>query len=365
MIRIEPYADKEVKSVLNRLLEDKAFLNFIKDNLNKSTSKFLSIPGSSFLVLQLFKNKVKNIKTVDEFQVQVKLVLQSIVKQTIENFSTNVSEILEPNKPYLFISNHRDITLDSALCNHAIDSIGLETTYNAIGDNLVSVNWMGDLLRLNKSFVISRSGESKKDIYSNLSRASKFIKEKLENGSHVWIAQKQGRSKDGLDKTDPAVLKMLHIALRKEMSFEQMVSKYNIVPCSISYEIDPLAKEKAQQLNDSASKKDNEDITHIFKGVMLNKGNVALNFDKPIDGDFSAEEMAKEIDNVILGNYKLWDTNIYAYKFLYETVKDDEYPNASAYFNNLRSVMTNKELEYIMNQYANPYKAQMELKDGR
>ena len=115
MIRIEPYNDKEVKSVLTNLMKNEEFMKFIKSNLNKSTSKF--------------------------------------------------------------IGNHRDITLDSALCNFALDSIGLDTTFNAIGDNLVSVDWMGDLLRLNKSFVISRSGSTKKEIYSNLYKASQFIKD--------------------------------------------------------------------------------------------------------------------------------------------------------------------------------------------
>ena len=215
MIRIEPYNDKEVKSVLTNLMKNEEFMKFIKSNLNKSTSKFLSIPGSSLLVMQLFKSKIKKISSIKEFQDQVKLVLRSVVNQTIEDFQIEGLENLKSDRPYLFIGNHRDITLDSALCNFALDSIGLDTTFNAIGDNLVSVDWMGDLLRLNKSFVISRSGSTKKEIYSNLYKASQFIKDKLDDGNHVWIAQKQGRSKDGIDKTDPAVLKMLHIDLRK------------------------------------------------------------------------------------------------------------------------------------------------------
>ena len=160
MIRIEPYKDDEVNKVLLELLSDNDFLSFVKSNLNKSTSKFLSIPGSSFLAMQLFKSKIKKLHTIKDFQQQVKAVLASVVKQTITDFTTEGLNQLDKNKPYLFIGNHRDITLDSALCNHAIDSIGMDTTYNAIGDNLVSIKWMGDLLRLNKSFVIARSGDS-------------------------------------------------------------------------------------------------------------------------------------------------------------------------------------------------------------
>ena len=365
MIRIEPYNDSEVKSVLNDLLKDKSFLQFIKTNLNKSTSKFLSIPGSSFLVMQLFKSKIKKINTIDEFQDQVKIVLKSVVDQTIDNFETSGLEKIDKTKPYLFIGNHRDITLDSALCNFSLDAVGLETTFNAIGDNLVSVGWMGDLLRLNKSFVISRTGESKKDIYANLLKASEFIKDKLRSGNHVWIAQKQGRSKDGLDKTDPAVLKMLHMALRKETKFEDLTDHYNIIPCSVSYEIDPLAKEKASHLQGEINKQADEDISHIFKGVMENKGKVSLKFAEQLQGQYSPEELAKAIDNSILNNYKLWDTNLYAYEFLNGEVKDSDYPHASKYFNDLRATMTNEDLKYIMTQYANPVLALKENNNER
>jgi len=361
MTRIEPYSDKEVKFVLQDLLKDKQFLNFIKNNLNSSTSKFLSIPGSKFLALQLFKSKVRKINSIDEFQDQVKIVLQSVIDQTIDEFNFSGIDQLDTNKPYLFISNHRDITLDSALCNHAISTIGLETTHNAIGDNLVSIKWMGDLLRLNKSFVIERGGKSKKAIYNNLFKVSNYIKETLKAGNHVWIAQRQGRAKDGIDKTDPAVLKMLHIALRKDCDFDQLTKYYNVIPCSVSYEYDPLTVEKAKHLIEGQEKNKEDDIKHIFKGIMTPKGFVHLNLGDQIKGNFSPEELSKEIDKSILSNYKVWETNMYSYKYLHETVNDDDFPRASIYFNNLRASMTNKELEYIMTQYANPIIAKGEL----
>jgi 1-acyl-sn-glycerol-3-phosphate acyltransferase len=365
MIRIEPYTDKEVKSVLTDLLNDADFLNFVKTNLNQHTSKFLSVPGSSFLVMQLFKSKIRRINTIDSFQKQVKTVLKSIVKQTVDNFQTSGLELLDKEKPYLFISNHRDITLDSALCNIALDQMDMGTTYNAIGDNLVNINWMGNLLRLNKSFVISRSGETKKEVYTNLLKASQFIKDKLQSGNHVWIAQKQGRSKDGLDKTDPAVLKMLHIALRKECAFEDLSKLYNIIPCSVSYEIDPLAKEKSQQLKGESNKNMNEDISHIFKGVMEFKGNVSLRFADQIKGTYTPEELAQKLDDSILNSYELWQTNLYAYEYLRGNIEDDTYPVASKYFNELRASMTNEDLNYIMTQYANPVLACKENNNER
>ena len=361
MIRIEPYTDKEVNKVLLNLLTDKDFLNFVKEHLTSSTSKFLSIPGSNFLAMQLFKSKVKRLHTVKDFQTQVKAVLASVIKQTITKFTTDGLNKLDVNKPYLFIGNHRDITLDSALCNHSIDSIGMDTTYNAIGDNLVSVKWMGDLLRLNKSFVIARTGNTKKEIYMNLFKASEFILKKLSLNESVWIAQKQGRSKDGFDKTDPAVLKMIHISLRKKCNFEDLTRFYNIVPCSISYQIDPLAREKINHAIKDHTKSSGDDISHIFKGVMMPKGNVHLSFCNPIHGKFSPEELSEEIDRNIINNFKLWDTNIYAYKYLHENVNDQEFPEASKYFNDLRSSMTNEELEAIMSQYSNPIVSKKEL----
>ena len=252
-------------------------------------------------------------------------------------------------------------TIISNMTGIRCESIKVSLRDNETGKTGDSVDWMGDLLRLNKSFVISRSGTSKKEIYLNLLKASEFIKNKLEGGNHVWIAQKQGRSKDGIDKTDPAVLKMLHIALRKTCDFQDIANYYNIIPCSISYEIDPLAVEKSEQLHNTESKDLNDDISHIFKGVMLNKGRVKLSFADRIQGSYTPESLAHEIDKQILNNFKQWETKLYAYEFLNGEVRDEKYPIASKYFNDLRGSMTNKDLEYIMTQYANPIVAKKEI----
>ena len=353
MIRIEPYKDEEVNDILKKLLANTEFLSFVEKNLNNKESKFLSLPGSKFLAMQLFKGKIKNIHTVDDFQNQMKKVLSSVIDKTIEKFTYSGVERLDKTKPYLFIGNHRDITLDSALCNNAITENGHETTFNAIGDNLADVSWMGDLLRLNKCFIIPRSGESKKEIYSNLMRSSSFIKETLESGNHVWIAQKQGRSKDGKDFTDSAVLKMLHMSLRKEISFEEITDKYNIVTCSISYEIDPLAKEKITSHSEE-EKKYGEDVSHIFKGIMNNKGQVHLSIGEQIKGRFNVEELTKKIDSEIIKNYKLWETNEYAFKFLEDNLHDSNLKRAKNYYDELLATVTKDELNDIMTQYANP-----------
>lgn len=366
-MRIEPYNDSEVNKVLSNLLTNPEFINFVKANFSHSKSKFLSLPGSTFLAFQFFKNKVKKINSINAFQDEVKQVLSSVVAKTIDNFSYSGMDNLDSSKPYLFVGNHRDITLDSALCNFALATKGFDTTYNAIGDNLVSINWMGDLLRLNKCFVISRSGSSKKEIYNNLSNASSFIHKTLNESKHVWIAQRQGRTKDGLDKTDPAVLKMIHMNQRKNYPFENISNHINIIPCSISYEIDPLAAEKAKkQLSGIEAKNTDEDVSHIFKGIMTHKGNVHLSFCPQITGEFSPEALAEAIDSSISSNYKLWDTNLYAYDFLHMNEKNSsKYERGKKYFEDLRVSMNNQELEYIMNQYANPVKIIKDLTNER
>ena len=357
-MRIEPYSDSETNDVLKKLLSNDDFNKFIKSNLTSKRSKFLSLPGSTFLAFQIFKSKIKKINSIDEFQSQVKLVLESVIKQTIDEFTFSGVDNLDPNKGYLFIGNHRDITLDSALCNHAISSKGFETTYNAIGDNLVSIEWMGDLLRLNKSFIISRTGDSKKEIYNNLLNASEFINKKLSEEQHVWIAQRQGRSRDGIDRTDPAVLKMLHMQQRKNFAFEELTDHMNIIPCSISYEFDPLDREKAQKLlNKNTEKTSHEDVEHIFKGITQKKGFVHLSLCPQIKGSFSPDELAKEIDISIQKNVRLWDSNHYAYNKLNGNDKEaNKFLRGKKYFDDLSATMTNQELEYIMLQYSNPIK---------
>ena len=166
----------------------------------------------------------------------------------------------------------------------------------------------------NISKVQNEIDDKLKEIYSNLFKASQFIKDKLDGGNHVWIAQKQGRSKDGIDKTDPAVLKMLHIALRKTCEFQEITNYYNIIPCSISYEIDPLAVEKSKQLQNTESKDLNEDISHIFKGVMLEKGKVKLCFADCIQGSYTPETLAHEIDKQILNNFMTIDFSFISHR---------------------------------------------------
>ena len=209
---IRPYHDDEVHQVLIDLSNNRRFLKMLF-----STGRFNKIrylPFSRKVLSLVLKNRIKNIKSVSQYQDAFEAVVSEVIKNSIKKFSISGIENLDSNKGYLFVANHRDITLDSALLNFTLHQNNFKTTYNAVGNNLLSEKWASDLMRLNKSFIIDRSDKSKRDIYKSLNLASEFIFNIIVNKNEsIWIAQKQGRSKDGDDYTDPtAALAALHHA---------------------------------------------------------------------------------------------------------------------------------------------------------
>ena len=206
---IRPYRDNEVNSVLIELSRNRRFLKMLLETDAYKNIRY--IPFSRKILSSILKNKIKNINDINSYQNLFENIVQNVINNTVDKFSFSGMNNLEKNRGYLFISNHRDITLDSALLNLSLHQNGYETTFNAVGNNLMSEKWASDLMRLNKSFIIDRSDKSKRDIYKSLNLASEFINNSILNNKSVWIAQKQGRSKDGNDHTDPSVLKMVHL----------------------------------------------------------------------------------------------------------------------------------------------------------
>ena len=231
---IRPYKGHEVEKVLLDLTKDK---DVIKTILTVNKNKWLqNIPIIEKLVAFFLRRKTKDIRTIKDYQKFFESIVVDVVNKTVDNFSIEGIENLEIGKGYLFLSNHRDITLDSALLNLKLHQSGINTTNNAVGNNLMNEKWASDLMRLNKSFIIDRSGKSKKDIYKSLHLASEFIIHSILNDSQsVWIAQKQGRSKDGVDYTDSAVLKMIHLNARKSTSVSEFFNNISLIPVAISY----------------------------------------------------------------------------------------------------------------------------------
>ena len=244
---IRPYQDSEVNEVLLDLSNNRRFLKMLFETGEFKNIKYL--PFARNILSIILKNKIKNINNVEMYQNFFESFVSEVVNKTINNFSISGIENISKDKGYLFISNHRDITLDSALLNLTLHKNNLKTTYSAVGNNLLSEKWASDLMRLNKSFIIDRSDKSKKEIYKSLNLASEYIFNTIYHRKGcIWIAQKQGRSKDGNDYTDPSVLKMIHLNGRKKIPIDRYLNDLNIVPVSVSYEKDPNDILKAREL---------------------------------------------------------------------------------------------------------------------
>ena len=249
--------------------------------------------------------------------------------------TTSGFEHLEKNTSYLFISNHRDILLDTTLLNATLFEHGLVMTASAIGDNLVKKSFLKILAKLNRNFLVLR-GLSPREMLQSSKLLSEYIKQLLlhENRS-VWIAQREGRTKDGNDATNPGVLKMLGMA-SEDKNVMEYFKKIKIVPVSISYEYDPTDVLKMPQLmaeanNEIYVKEKNEDFQNILSGVLGQKKRIHIHIGKVIDSEIdtivATEDnsnkqvlaLAQAIDDAILTNYKLWPTNFIAYDILHKT----------------------------------------------
>ena len=319
---IRPYNDTEVADVLLSLTSNQSVLNAL---MGLQFPGILSkIPLLKYFIKQRLVSRAKTIHTIDDYQKVFKKLMEKVVKESITDFSVNGLEKLNQNHSYLFISNHRDITLDAALLALNLYQSGFKTFNIAVGNNLMEESWASDLFRLNKSFIIQRSGASKKEIYSGLSLASQFINKSIfQDNDSVWIAQKQGRAKDGIDETDPALLKMIHLSERKSKSIAEYFNSLSVVPVSISYEFDPNDQLKAMELdaselNNKYVKEKDEDLKSIANGITGFKGHVTLNISEPMvfEPYDDYQEISNKITNSILKMYELHSTNFAACNLL-------------------------------------------------
>ena len=361
---IRPYNDNEVNDVLSQLSSNRRFLKMLF-----ATGKFNQIrylPFSRKLLSLVLKNRIKNINDVNSYQNLFEGIVSGIVQESINKFSIEGIKNLDSEKGYLYISNHRDITLDSALLNLTLHQNNLKTTYNAVGNNLLSEKWASDLMRLNKSFIIDRSDKSKRDIYKSLNLASEFIFNAIKNKNEsVWIAQKQGRSKDGNDYTDPSVIKMIHLNSRKKVPVDQYLNSLNVVPVSISYEKDPNDLLKAKELyltdlNQKYTKDRKEDMESISDGITGDKGDVHLSIGKIINFESdSYDDCSNQITKAIKDSYKLHPTNyaaaiIQGKDNLNNSNDLDKIDDAIQYLENRIKLLPEDMQSYLLNQYSNP-----------
>ncbi len=359
---IRPYEDEEVPGVLARLAKDADLQAVVARYLFPRATRLLPALGR-LLGARLLRREAGRLRTVRDVQLFLSGHMGALIENTILNFSVSGVERLVAGTPYLFISTHRDIIMDTGLVNFAIHRAGHATSRIAIGDNLLGKAYAADLMRLNKSFVIERSVTGAKAVYRALNRTSAFIRASLEAAESVWIAQREGRAKDGLDRTDPALIKMLTLAWRQEVEEHGgLCACVNVVPVAITYELDPCALRKARELcitdlHGKYDKPDGEDLSSIVEGMLGFKGRVHLHFGPPLEGGFdSPEALADAIDREIVEGLKVFPTHVEAARRLGdEALPDTVSPHAKvqAAFQEQISACPTAQQPYFFQQYAN------------
>ena len=315
---IRPYRDDEVPAVLSRLVEDPNALRGIAGFAAPWCYRLA--PGLTLAATKMgLTRQVRELDSVDSLQLALTAYFEKLIRRTTSGFTWEGVDALDPSQPYLFVSNHRDIALDSGFMNYALWQSGRRTTQIGVGDNLFTNGTAMDLMRLNKSFSIARAETGAKAQFAALMKTSCYIRSALEAEESVWIAQREGRAKDGVDQSNPALFKMFLLAYREEFrSFDEWLRRVALVPVSISYELDPCAGNKAKELyfmdrDGKYDKNEGEDIRSMAKGIFGFKGRVHVSFGARVEGAFEqAEDLADHIDRMIVGGLKTYPTQVLA-----------------------------------------------------
>ncbi|WP_456312723.1 1-acyl-sn-glycerol-3-phosphate acyltransferase [Pseudomonas shirazensis] len=322
---IRPFYDSEINEALHDVVNHpmmKTMMNFTFPEVQD----------------EVWKDQLKKTHSIRDFQCNfIYNTIQKVLEKSSEGLTTSGFDKLEKNTSYLFISNHRDILLDTTLLNVCLFEHGLVMTASAIGDNLVKKAFLSTLAKLNRNFLVLRGLTPREMLQSSKLLAEYMGQLLLRENRSVWIAQREGRTKDGNDETNPGVLKMIGMG-SDEANLMDYFKKLKIVPVSISYEYDPTDVLKMPQLmaeanNEVYIKEKNEDFMTILSGIMGTKKRIHISvgdvLDTEIDqimaendnGNKQIQALAQVIDDSILRNYQLWPTNFIAYDILNETDK--------------------------------------------
>jgi 1-acyl-sn-glycerol-3-phosphate acyltransferase len=363
---IRPYQDHEIQQVFKRLKNETAFLKLIK-------FLYPETPPDKFI------DKMMQLKSIREFQQGVvSKYVRKIIKSTTQGVTSEGLDRLDPKESYLYISNHRDILLDPAILNVIMFENGFDTTEIAIGDNLLIYPWITDLVKLNRTFIVKRNLPVRQMLQSS-TLLSEYIRQTITKVGHsIWIAQREGRSKDGNDRTQLSLLKMLNIS-GKDKSVAENFKALKIVPVSISYEYDPCDYLKALDFqhkrdNPDYTKTQADDLKHMETGIRGRKGRVHFAFGQPIINEFDQlknisnknekfEFLAGLIDKHVHENYHLWPGNWVAWDLLHSTNENnDKYSTEEKntfinYINeHLNRIEGDREFlrKTLLDMYANP-----------
>ena len=327
---ISPYTDEQASEALGKLADYPA--------VAQASRYFFPDEAPDFL-----KNVLKQIKTIDQFQV---LVMQRFVRWVIEhtakNFSYDGISNIDTSKKFLALSNHRDIIMDPAITQLVLHTNGIPMTEIAVGDNLITNEAIEYLIRSNRMIKVVR-GISARELYLSSQLLSKYIRLNItEQRSSIWLAQRQGRTKNGYDVTEQGLLKMLDMSGTGD--FQSNFEALNIIPMSISYEYEPCDRLKARETVISRKHKyvkaEGEDFNSIMVGIMQQKGNIHLNIGKPLtteeiaaaaqcDKNDRYQLIRHAVDIRVIEGYRLWKNNYIAYDILNHSYRySDKYEAA-------------------------------------
>jgi 1-acyl-sn-glycerol-3-phosphate acyltransferase len=372
--KIRPFYDAEVNTAILSAIHHpmmKAMMNFAYENVEDD----------------VWKEQLKRTHSIRDFQINFAYhAVKKVLQKSSDGLTTSGFEKLEPNTSYLFISNHRDIILDTSLLNVSLHDHGLVMTASAIGDNLVKKDFLKTLSRLNRNFIVQR-GLPPRELLESSKLMSEYIAQLLlrENRS-VWIAQREGRTKDGNDATHSGVLKMLAMG-STESNMIDYFKKIKIVPVSISYEYDPTDALKMPQLiaearNEIYIKEKNEDFLTLLSGIIGQKKRIHIHVGSVLNQKLDQivaefdntnkqiQAIAQAIDDDILQSYKLWPTNYIAYDLLQNSNLYQEYytSNEKSLFERrleMRIDQKNAQMvESFLAMYANPVVNKMKYQNA-
>jgi hypothetical protein len=376
---IRPYNDEEVRPCIDRLIADSEFIDAIARLRFPTIGRLL--PGA---MRGMVRNRViretAHVNSVRDFQDIIESYFSPLIDRTVDTLSVSGLDGLPRDKAALFISNHRDIAMDPAFVNWVLYHNGFSTVRIAIGDNLLTKPFASDLMRLNKSFIVNRSATAPREKLKAAKHLSHYIHHSvLQDNENVWIAQREGRAKDGRDKTNPAIISMIALSRDKSQNFADFIREANIIPVSISYEYDPCDQAKAREVFEKAKtgeykKAEHEDVISIAKGIAGYKGNVHLSFGMPLRGNFeTAEDVTAEVDSQILRNYVLHPSNCLAYEMLEKSspkvlvgeqatvFTDDDWNAQRERFREHISNCNSRYLDTLLRGYANPVYTRLKL----
>ena len=367
---IRPYYDSEVPAAADRLCQSEAFLDLFKQLFKLDKAPIIAM--------------LKKIKTKDQFQQYLfGPIVRKLMDMTTDGVTIEGIELIDNNASYTFMSNHRDIILDSAILNVLLREHGAKYTRPAIGSNLLINDWVTDFVKLDSCFVVERD-ITVREMISSSSLRSQYIRETIqENEYSVWIAEKEGRTKNGDDRVQQALLKMLKIS--GPANFAENFKELHLMPLAISYEWEPCDALKTQELYTRSvgeyTKTPEADMNSMITGLKDYKGRIHFHMDQLKDAELDEidnlpsnndkiEALANLIDSKIHKNYKLWPNNYIAYDLLHSVNKFNKYYTPEEKENFIR-VMTQKidKLEgnvsllnnIFLEIYANPVKNHLKL----